>query len=233
MSAKPYVFLLPGMLCDAAVWQPQIAALQSAGYTLGLPVFRGFDSFIAMAESVLKDAPAHFSVVAHSMGGRVAMELMRMAPKRIDKFILMDMGVHPVAPGEEERNERLLELAAEGGLAAVAESWIPFMVHPDRIHDTGLTTAIREMVLRNDVRDLQGQLQAAFERNDQSQYLAHISHRVHVVCGDNDNWNPLHLHQQMCRQLRDCELVVIPDCGHMVTMEAPEQVNALLLRWLR
>jgi pimeloyl-ACP methyl ester carboxylesterase len=232
MSMKPFVYLLPGMLCDAAVWRPQIEALQ-AHYTLRLPVFRGFNSFVAMAESVLAAAPARFSVVAHSMGGRVAMELMRLAPERIEKFIVMDMGVHPVAPGEEERNERLLELAAEGGLAAVAESWIPFMIHPNRIHDLALTTAIRDMVLRNEVSDLQGQLQAAFERNDQSRYLANISHRVHIVCGDNDNWNPLHLHQQMCKQLPDAELVVIPDCGHMTTMEAPEQINALLLRWLQ
>lgn len=232
MATKPYVFLLPGMLCDAAVWQPQIEVLQPQ-YTLGLPDFRGFNSLVAMAESVLANAPARFSVVAHSMGGRVAMELMRLAPQRIEKFILMDMGVHPVAPGEEERNERLLELAAEGGLEAVADSWIPFMIHPSRIHDAVLTSAIRDMVLRNEISDLQGQLQAAFERNDQSQYLANIRHRVHIVCGENDNWNPLHLHQQMCNQLSNAELVVIPECGHMVTMEAPKQVNVLLQRWLR
>jgi pimeloyl-ACP methyl ester carboxylesterase len=231
MATKPYVFLLPGMLCDAAVWQPQISVLQDS-YTLGLPDFRGFNSLVAMARSVLDNAPSRFSVVAHSMGGRVAMELMRMAPQRIDKFVLMDMGVHPVAPGEEERNERLLELAAEGGLEAVADSWIPFMIHPSRIHDTALTTAIHDMVLRNEISDLQGQLQAAFERNDQSTYLASITHRVHVVCGDSDNWNPLHLHQQMCDQMHDAELVVIPNCGHMVTMEAPEQVNLLLQHWL-
>lgn len=219
------------MLCDAAVWQPQIDVL-SVDYELGIPVFRGFTSLVAMAEAVLANAPARFSVVAHSMGGRVAMELMRLAPERIDKFILMDMGVHPVAPGEEERNERLLELAAEGGLEEVADSWIPFMIHPDRIHDVALTSAIHDMVLRNEIRDLEGQLQAAFARHDQSQYLAKITHRVHVVCGDSDNWNPLHLHQQMCQQLHDAELVVIPRCGHMVTMEAPDQINALLLRWL-
>ena len=73
--SKPFVFLLPGMLCDAAVWEQQTAALQ-AGFTLGIPVFRGFDCFDAMASHVLAQAPPRFSVVAHSMGGRVAEELI-------------------------------------------------------------------------------------------------------------------------------------------------------------
>lgn len=229
--SKPFVFLLPGMLCDAAVWQPQIDALQFA-YTLSVPVFRGFDSFNAMADHVLANAPERFSVVAHSMGGRVAMELLRHVPERIDHFIVMDMGVHPVTAGETERNRRLLELAAVGGLEAVADSWIPFMLHPAHSTDNALTTAIRSMVLRNDLNDLRGQLLAAEHRHDQSRYLAGIRHKVHIVCGDSDNWNPPELHQRMHEQLADSVLEIIPHCGHMAPMEKPDAVNALLLQWL-
>ncbi|MES2605567.1 MAG: alpha/beta hydrolase [Pseudomonadota bacterium] len=231
MSEKPFVFLLPGMLCDAAVWQPQLAVLESR-FELAVPVFRGFNNFVAMAHHVLDQAPVRFSVIAHSMGGRVAMELLRLVPERIEHCILLDMGVHPVADGEAERNQRLLSLAAEGGLAAVADSWIPFMIHPARVNDVALTTAIREMVMRNDVADLHGQLQAAQERADQSQYLQDIRHKVYIACGDSDNWNPPELHRQMCARLMNAELEIIPDCGHMATMEKPAQVNALLLRWL-
>jgi pimeloyl-ACP methyl ester carboxylesterase len=232
MSNKPFVFLLPGMLCDAAVWQPQIIALEPY-FELAIPVFRGFMSFETMAEHVLSLAPARFSIVAHSMGGRVAMELMRLVPERIDHFVVMDMGVHPVAPGERERNQALLALAEEGGLEAVADSWIPFMIHPSRITDTALTEAIREMVLRNEVGDLQAQLLAAQQRADQSQYLANIQHKVCIVCGDSDNWNTPALHQTMADKLANAQLEIIADCGHMVTMEKPEAVNALLLHWLR
>jgi pimeloyl-ACP methyl ester carboxylesterase len=232
MSDKPFVFLLPGMLCDAGVWHSQIAALQPQ-YELCIPVFRGFDSFAAMALHVLTLAPARFSVVAHSMGGRVAMELLRVAPERIDQFILMDMGVHPVTAQETARTESLLALAAQGGLAAVAESWIPFMIHPARYQDESLKQAIRSMVLRNDVDDLRGQLQAAQDRPDQSLYLHSISHQVRIICGDHDNWNPPELHQRMHEALVNSQLEIIADCGHMAPMEKPAEVNALLLRWLQ
>lgn len=231
MSAKPFVFLLPGMLCDAAVWQPQLAVLEPY-FELAVPSFHGFDNLVAMAEHVLAQAPARFSVVAHSMGGRVAMELLRLVPERIEHCVLMDMGVHPVTEGEPERNQRLLSLAAHGGLAAVADSWIPFMIHSSRIADTALTTVIRNMVMRNEVADLRGQLKAAQERADQSQYLQHISHKVYIVCGDSDNWNPPKLHAQMHAKLACSELEIIADCGHMAPLEKPAQVNALLLRWL-
>jgi pimeloyl-ACP methyl ester carboxylesterase len=231
MSNKPFVFLLPGMLCDAAVWQPQIAALEPH-FDLAIPVFRGFMAFEAMAAYVLTLAPPRFSIVAHSMGGRVAMELMRLVPERITHFVVMDMGVHPVAVGERERNQALLALAEEGGLQAVADNWIPFMIHPSRIADTALTEAIRAMVLRNEVSDLHGQLLAAQQRADQSQYLAKTQHKIYIVCGDSDKWNTPALHQTMADNLPDAELKIIAECGHMVTMEKPDAVNALLLHWL-
>lgn len=230
-ESKPFVFLLPGMLCDAGVWQAQIDALKSR-YDLVVPLFRDFDSFDAMADHVLSMAPARFSIVAHSMGGRVAMELMRKVPARIGKFILMDMGVHPVSAGETERNQRLLELAAAGGLEAVADSWIPYMIHPDRLDDHQLVADIRAMVLRNTPANLQNQLLAAERREDQSRYLAAISHKVHILCGDSDNWNPPALHQRMQALLANAELHILAGCGHMAPMEKPHVVNALLLEWL-
>ncbi len=231
MNTRPTVLLLPGMLCDEAVWQHQIDAL-APHVALQVPVFRGFRSFAAMADHVLTQAPARFSLVSHSMGGRVAMELLRRIPERIEQFVIMDAGVHPVAAGEYARNRQLLALAGSGGLSAVAEQWIPFMLHPRRHADTALCERIRRMVLRNSVEDLRGQLEAAEQRPDQTAYLAGIHHTVRIVCGEQDNWNPLPLQQQLKATLAAAELVVIPDCGHMAPMEAPEHVSQLLLDWL-
>jgi pimeloyl-ACP methyl ester carboxylesterase len=100
MSVRPVVFLLPGLLCDDTVWRHQSAAL-SLQFDVRVPDFRGMDDFREMARSVLLDAPERFSVVGHSMGGRVAMELMFLVPERIDRFVVMDLGVHAVQPWRE------------------------------------------------------------------------------------------------------------------------------------
>ena len=161
------------------------------------------------------------------------MELMRLVPARIDHFIVMDMGVHPVTAQETVRNQQLLELAGMGGLSAVADSWIPYMIHADRHNDEALKQSIRSMVLRNDMDDLRGQLQAAQDRADQSQYLPLITQRVGIICGDSDNWNPPALHQRMHDALVNSQLAFIPACGHMAPMERPAAVNELLLHWLQ
>ena len=230
MASRPVVYLLPGLLCDEAVWTQQIAAL-SPTHEVRVPVFRGMNNFRAMARKVAEEAPARFSVVGHSMGGRVAMELMHMVPERIERFVLMDLGVHPVKPGEPEKRMTLVRLAEEQGMEVLAELWIPPMIAPSRHSDSVLVGQIREMVLRSTAADYRGQIEAALTREDQRGYLPHISHKTLLICGEKDEWSPVAQHESMQRGLPDAELVIIPRAGHMVTMEEPEEVNRVLLEW--
>ena len=101
MTEKPVLFLLPGLMCDEAVWIDQQKTLSPYANVI-IPVFRGFDSLTDMAAYVLEQAPQRFSVAGHSMGGRVAWELMEMAGNRIDKFAVLDSGVHPVKADEPQ-----------------------------------------------------------------------------------------------------------------------------------
>jgi len=228
---KPCVYLLSGLMCDEAVWEQQRAALAPHA-DVRIAVFRGFDSLRGMAESVLATAPPRFSVVGHSMGGRVAFELMELAGKRIDRFAVMDTGVHALAPGEREKRLPLLELAARKGLGAVAEHWIPPMLHPDNQGNAALVAAITAMILRNTADDYRGQVMALLGRNDQTPYLARISQKVWLLCGEADGWSPVAQHAGMQRLLQKSTLKVIAGAGHMITMEQPEAVNRLLLEWL-
>ncbi len=230
MSAKPVLFLLPGLMCDEAVWAEQVQALAPHA-ELRVPVFRGFDSLRGMAEHILAQAPARFSVAGHSMGGRVALELMQLAADRIDRFALLDTGVHPVQPGEAEKRQVLLDLADREGLEAVADSWAPPMVHPDRRADLPLMTAIRAMILRNSVTDFKRQVKALLDRGDQSLYLPSIRQHVRLICGAQDTWSPVEQHEAMLALLPEARLEVVEDCGHMATMEKPAQLNRLLLDW--
>ncbi|MDR0779188.1 MAG: alpha/beta hydrolase, partial [Pseudomonadales bacterium] len=172
--AKPVLYLLPGLMCDAAVWREQQAAL-CAQFDVRIPLFRGFDSLRAMAESVLRDAPARFSVAGHSMGGRVAFELMALAGPRIERFAVLDTGAHPVADGEAHKRQILLDAARHQGMQAVATAWILPMLHPDHHGDTALIAEITAMILRNSLADYAGQMRALLSRSDQRAYLPQIT----------------------------------------------------------
>ncbi|MDT8398063.1 MAG: alpha/beta hydrolase [Pseudomonadales bacterium] len=230
MSNKPVLYLLPGLLCDATVWEHQQSTL--APYAeIRIPVFKGISSFREMALSMLQDAPSHFSIVGHSMGGRVALELMHLFPDRIDKFALMSVGVHPLQPGEFDKRMAMVDLAEQKGMEALADAWIPPMVHPSRHQDTVLMQSIRAMVLRNTPADHRCQIEAALTRADQSLYLPTIRHQVLLLCGEDDGWSPLSQHKAIQQQLPKSELHSIAAAGHMVTMEQPDSVSQVLLQW--
>lgn len=230
MIDKPVIFLLPGLMCDEAVWTHQAETL-SAVADVRIPVFRGFDSLVGMAESVMVEAPEHFSVAGHSMGGRVAWEVMELAADRIDKFAILDSGVHPVKEGEAEGRQVLIDKAISEGLQAVANEWIPPMIHPDRSDDSALVKDITEMILRNSIEDFQGQVKALLNRKDQTPYLSRISHKVLLLAGENDNWSPPQQHEFMAERLASSQLEIVPNAGHMVIMEKPEEVSRILLDW--
>jgi pimeloyl-ACP methyl ester carboxylesterase len=230
-AAKPVLYLLPGLMCDAGVWQEQQAALGDE-YEVRVPLFRGFDSLRAMAEAVLREAPERFSVAGHSMGGRVAFELMELAGKRIERFAVLDTGVHPVSPDEPAKRQLLLDLARRKGLQAVAEAWILPMLHPANHGNKSLIAAITAMILRNSVADYQGQVKALLTRADQTPYLRHITQRTWLIVGESDNWSPVAQHQAMAALIPRSELRVVKDAGHMCMMERPEAVTGLLKEWL-
>ena len=227
---RPHLYLLPGLLCDATVWEHQQASLAHLA-EIHIPVFRGIHTFRDMALRVLEDAPPKFSVVGHSMGGRVALEMMHLAPERIEKFGIMSVGVHPVQPGEYAKRMELVELAETEGMEALADKWIPPMVHPSRQQNSALMASIRAMVLRHTPFDHRCHIEAALTRADQSLYLASIKHKVLLLCGAEDGWSPLVQHQQIQQQLATSELHSIADAGHMVTMEQPEAVSRVLASW--
>jgi pimeloyl-ACP methyl ester carboxylesterase len=229
-KARPHLYLLPGLLCDATVWEHQQASL--APYAdVRIPVFRRISSFRDMALNVLQDAPDRFSVVGHSMGGRVALELMHLAPERIEKFGIMSVGAHGVQPGEHGKRMALVELAEQKGMEVLADEWIPPMVLPARQGDAVLMQKIRAMVLRHTPFDHRCHIEAALTRADQTLYLSAIRHKVLLLCGTEDAWSPLVQHQKIQQQLATSELHSIADAGHMVTMEQPEAVSRVLVNW--
>ena len=115
--------LIPGLLCDAIIWKHQVAALGER-YDILIPDLTRFASIEAMAASVLNKTSAQLSVAGHSMGARVAMEMARMAPERVERLALLDTGIHPMRAGEPEKRAHLVELGQREGMRAAADAWL-------------------------------------------------------------------------------------------------------------
>jgi pimeloyl-ACP methyl ester carboxylesterase len=224
------LYLLPGLLCDASVWRHQQAHL-SAFAEVRIPDFRGFDSLAAMARSVLEDAPETFSLAGHSMGGRVALEVMNLAGARVQKLALLDTGVHPRTSGEAQKRQSLIDLARREGIPALAQAWARPMVHPAR-QEGPLMDEICAMVSRYTLDEYEGQVQALLNRPDARAYLPDIACETLVLVGRQDTWSPVAQHEEFAARIPHASLRVIDNCGHMSPMEQPALVTAELRRWL-
>lgn len=220
------VFLLPGLLCDETIWADQRDALGD----VVIPDFRHVNSIRAMAQIVLDAAPRHFALAGHSMGGRVALEVYRMAPERVDRLALLDTGVHPRAANEEAKRGELVDLARRQGMAAMAARWLPPMLHPDH---SALLEPLTEMVLRSTPETFANQQRALLDRPDARAVLGGIRCPTLVLCGRQDIWSPVAQHEEIAASIPSASLVIVEDCGHMSPVEQPEAVTKALLSHLQ
>jgi pimeloyl-ACP methyl ester carboxylesterase len=228
--------LLPGLICDQPAWQQQMDALSEiAGCTC--PDYGLLDSLPAMAEAVLAQAPERFSIAGHSMGGRVALEIYRLAPRRVERIALLNTGYLPLAEGstgEEETRKRgeLVALARSQGMPAMLGKWLPPMIDSRRINDAALVNSIIEMMSRKTPDIFAAQEQALLSRPDASDVLSQIRCPALLLTGREDGWSPPAQHAAMAERIPRSRLVIVPDCGHMSMLERPGEVSSALGAWL-
>lgn len=232
---QPVIVMLPGLLCDAAAWTAQQQALADARCIVA--DYGELASITGMARHVLDTVPdERLCVAGHSMGGRVALEMARLAPRRIERLALLDTGFQPRPPGaagepEEQGRMALLQLARERGMREMGRRWALGMVPAARV-DTPVFEAILAMIERKTPAIFEAQIQALLQRPDARPVLAALRCPTLLLCGRQDAWSPLERHREMHAMVPGSELVVVEDAGHMTTMEQPDAVSAALRRWL-
>ena len=231
MSQRPTIILLPGLLCDASTWAAQARALEPYA-DVAVADFSRLDSIEAMARSALALVDGPIVAIGHSMGARVALEMIRLAPERIARLALIDTGIHPRREGEEASRQVLVDLAFAEGMEALADRWLPPMVHAERVSDRTLMEPLKAMVMRATPEQHRRQIRALLDRPDARTHLPRIACPTLVMVGRQDRWSPLAQHEEIAALIPDAELVVIEESGHMSLVEQPEQVSQALLRWL-
>ncbi len=230
------VILLPGLVCDQTAWQQQIDALADVAISTCAD-YGELDSLPAMAETVVRTAPERFSLAGHSMGGRVALQVYRLAPHRVARIALLDTGYLPLAGGEAGQDEarkrsELVELAQSQGMRAMLKQWLPPMIAPRRINDTVLVNAIVEMMSRKTPEIFAAQVRALLARPDATAVLEQIRCPALVLTGSEDGWSTPAQHAAMAAKIAGSQLLIVPDSGHMSMMERPAEVSAALRAWL-
>lgn len=235
MAGPPDLVLLPGLACDADVWKHLVQSLAGTA-TVRVVDYGPSDSIEKMAVVALDGAPKRFAVAGHSMGGRVAFEVVRRAPERVAGLAVLDTAYRAFAGGDAGERETaarsaLQELAETKGMRAMAEFWMKSIIHPDRIADNALVGAIVEMMGRKSPEIFAAQIKALLERPDATPVLATVRCPALVLCGREDAWSPLAGHREIAARIPDARLAVIEHCGHMAPMERPEDVTASMTSW--
>ena len=235
-SSAPALILVPGLLCDEAVWAPQLPTLRARTWVaVAEPELRA--SLANMAEAIIDTAPARFAIAGHSMGGRVALEVIRRVPERVAGLALLSTGCHALlagAPGTAERSSRmrLLELGRGQGMQAMATEWLQGMLHPARLGDAALVNTIVAMICRRTTAHHAAQIEALLTRPEAGPLLGTIRCPTLVLCGREDNWSAVPQHEEMAALIPGSKLYVVADCGHMCTLERPEALSLQLCEWL-
>ncbi len=224
------ILLLPGMMCDARLWQPQLAILD-------LPVLHadttGTDNFADMAAQVLAEAPSSFAMAGLSMGGILAFEIWRQAPERVTHLALLDTNPHAESPDRRSMRLQQIETAMAGGLRELAiESLKPLYLARSHRDDEELLGLILDMALDLGPEVFRTQSLALRDRVDSVPTLHTIDCPTAVICGNEDALCPVGYHELMAAEIPQASLSVIDDCGHLATLEQPEAVNVELQRLL-
>ncbi len=231
MSESAVLYILPGLMCDESIFTPQKAGLTDL-CEVRSPHFWDFDSITAMAQHVLDSAPPRFSLAGFSMGGRVALQIMRIAPERVERLCLFDTSASPEPEGGADKRKVLVELAYKKGMAPLSAFWLPPMLAPARRDDLAFQKPIRDMLLRNTPEQHEKQIKALVERPDSRDLLGNIKCPVMIICGAQDEWSTPAQHKEMADAIPGSELVIIENAGHFVSVEQPEEFTQLMRRFM-
>ncbi|MGX9963622.1 alpha/beta fold hydrolase [Roseomonas sp. F4] len=232
MSLPTTLLLLPGLLCDARLWRDQVAALP-AGLDHRVADLTQDDTMSAMAARALALVPeaSPIALVGLSMGGYVALEVMRQAPHRIARLALIDTSARPDTPEQARRRRGLLTLSRAGEFRGVTPRLLPQLLHPDHL-DGPLGQEVQQMAERVGREAFARQQRAILARPDSRPDLPTIRVPTLVAVGEADLLTPPELAVEMAALIPGARLHILPGCAHLSPMEDPAAVTALLLDWL-
>jgi pimeloyl-ACP methyl ester carboxylesterase len=231
MARPKNLVLIPGLLCDQALWRHQVQYLGDSLTVTVADVTRD-ETIPDMAERLLAEAPSTFALAGLSLGGYVAQEVMRRAPERVERLALIATNAR--ADNEEQTRNRtaLITLAEIGKFKGVTPRLLPNLIHPDRLNDESVAGVVTDMAERVGQAAFVRQQRAIMARKDGRADLEAIRIPTLVLAGRQDLLCPPKVQEEMAARLSSVRLVLIEDCGHLPPLERPRATTAVLRYWL-
>ena len=232
MSGDLPIVLVPGLNCSARLYAEQVPELWGFG-PVTIVDHRRDDNVAAIAKRILATAPPRFALVGLSMGGYIALAIVREAPERVARLALLDTSARPDTAEQSERRRGMIALAEGGRFSELPDLLFPVFVHRNRQGDETLRVIVRTMAEETGPQAFMRQQRAIMTRPDCRPQLASIRCPTLVLVGDGDELTPPALSQEIHAGVTGSRLVTVPDCGHLSTLEWPEPVNQALVEWLK
>jgi len=229
VSARQPLVLVPGLSCDAALWDAQVRGLADVA-EIAVADTLSDASIAAMATRLLDRAPGRFALAGLSMGGYVAMEVVRRAPGRVTRLALLDTNARADNKEQAALRRAAIRTARERGFESVLRGSLAQLVHPQA--DPAISEAVVAMALRVGLETFENQQAAIIGRIDALPGLGAVTVPALVLVGAQDRLTPPYHAEEMAAAIPGAVLCKVPECGHMATMERPEAVNAALREWL-
>jgi len=226
------IVMVAGLNCSARLYAEQAPALWQFG-PVTIADHRRDDSMAAMAGRILAAAPPRFALAGLSMGGYVAFEIVRQASARVARLALLDTGAGTETAERTAQRQPLLQMAREGRFAEITDNQFPLLVHRSRHGDNELKAKVRAMNEETGADAYLRQQQAIMGRPDSRPGLAAIACPTLVLVGDGDQLTPPALAREMASGIRGARLVIVPECGHLSTLERPAAVTQALVAWMK
>ena len=223
--------MVPGMMCDERIFSPQIEEL-SKNLEVTIADISSFSSVRELASDVLTKAPKKFSLLGHSMGGIVAMEIYSQEPNRIEKLILMD--TNPKAELDEVKLKREPQIkdVREGKLLEVMRDEMKPNYLAESENKSSVLDVCMDMALSLGPDVFINQSRALQKRADQLNTIQSINIPVLIMCGSEDKLCTVERHEMMHNMISDSDLKIINNAGHMPTLEQPGETTEVLKEWL-
>ena len=223
--------LLPGLLNTSRLFEHQIAALSDIADCI-VPELWHYNTIGAMAEAALAADPPRFALAGFSMGGYVAFEILRRAPEKVQRLALIDTQATPDSAESIARRHGLMEQTHIGRFHGVQPSMLPHIVHRSHLDDSAITQPILDMAREIGAEGFLREQEAIMARPDSRPLMVDIRVPTVVVVGRQDQSTPLPRAEEMAADISTSRLVVLEECGHMSPLEKPDEVTAVLRRWL-